>query len=135
MSPSKSAYYLFLGAAVVVALIMVETAKDMVRVLNTETQQLSAHSTRPASRRQKAAPKEQKKGMEIDWSWLRKGARMYEDDGTPVSGGPYVIKERKMPARAAPRGGSKYAPADDAGQRDELFDKAFQLADDHGRDI
>ena len=134
MSPSKILYYLFLGAAVVVILVMAGAAKDMLRVLD-EPRQLSAPPTRPTLRRQKAAPKEQKKGMEIDWSWLRKGARMYEDDGTLVSGGPYVIKERKMPGRAAPRGGSKYAPADDAGQRDELFDKAFQLADDHGRDL
>jgi hypothetical protein len=137
MKTGKIAYYLFLAVAVAVSWVMLEMVKDAARALSTETQYLSAHSRQPAPQRACSAPKPkaQKEQLEIDWTWLRPGARMFNEDGSPIAGGPYIAKERKMPTKAAPRGVSKYAPAETARRRDALFDEAFQLSDDVGREL
>lgn len=57
-----------------------------------------------------------------DWEWLKQGATMYHDDGTPIEGGPVIYKRKKIRTRTVPTGGR--SQMDTTAQ--EIEDRAYQ---------
>jgi hypothetical protein len=86
----------------------------------------------------KAAQEKQGNRDEVDWSWLRKGARKYKDDGTLLPGGPVQVKPTKIPVvYGDPSVGEKTlrVPASEANSvdardlRDQAWDRAFEMSE------
>jgi hypothetical protein len=81
---------------------------------------------------------------EFDWSWLRAGARKYNDDGTLLSGGPIQVKQKKIPVvygdptkgqRTRPVPASEATSGDPLDASDAAWDRAFELSDTMGNDL
>jgi hypothetical protein len=81
---------------------------------------------------------EDRPNKDMDWSWIRKGARMYNEDGTLIKGGPIQVKPKKMPIvygdpskgeATTPVPASEQNTVDPRDRADELWDTAFELSD------